>query len=312
MILAPSPVQGFDDNDGNPLVGGLLFTYAAGTTTKQAVFTDSTGDTALPNPIVLNLRGEVASSATGASCGLWMDPSLAYKFVLAEPGSSDPPTSDIWTVDNVVSPQAAILAALAAYEATIGGVPIGAQMAYVGTTAPNGWLLCYGQAVSRTTYALLFAKAGTAYGAGNGTTTFNLPDKRGRVSVGKDDMGGTPANRITIGVCGISGVTLGASGGDQNAQEDTLSAMSTAVSAVADNGHIHTYPTQDRGSSSPNGVPNSDAGSPGPDGVTRTAFTGIAVATTVTTTVTSDLTGASQNVQPSEIDNVIIFTGVTS
>lgn len=55
---------------------------------------------------------------------------------------------------------------------------------YGGTVAPTGYLLCDGSAVSRSTYAALFAVLGTAYGVGNGTTTFNIPDKRGRVGVG--------------------------------------------------------------------------------------------------------------------------------
>lgn len=57
--------------------------------------------------------------------------------------------------------------------------PIGTIQAYGGTTAPTGWLLCQGQAVSRTTYADLFAVIGTSFGEGDGTTTFNIPDLRG-------------------------------------------------------------------------------------------------------------------------------------
>lgn len=76
--------------------------------------------------------------------------------------------------------------------------PIGIVSDFAGTTAPSGWLLCYGQAVSRTEYADLFAVIGTAFGTGNGSSTFNVPDMRGRVSVGKDDMGGTDAERMTF------------------------------------------------------------------------------------------------------------------
>ena len=69
---------------------------------------------------------------------------------------------------------------------------------YAGSSAPSGWLLCYGQAVNRVgLYAQLFAVIGTTYGAGNGTTTFNLPDLRGRVPVGLDNMGGSNANVLT-------------------------------------------------------------------------------------------------------------------
>lgn len=57
--------------------------------------------------------------------------------------------------------------------------PPGAVIAYMGTNAPNGWLLCDGSAISRTQYAALFAVLGTASGVGDGSTTFNLPDCRG-------------------------------------------------------------------------------------------------------------------------------------
>ena len=64
--------------------------------------------------------------------------------------------------------------------------PTGSILDFAGSSAPPGWLLCQGQAVSRSTYAALFAVIGTTYGTGNGSTTFNLPDYRGRVSAGWD------------------------------------------------------------------------------------------------------------------------------
>lgn len=67
--------------------------------------------------------------------------------------------------------------------------PAGSVMAYMGTTAPPGWLLCSGQSVSRTTYSSLFAVIGTSSGAGDGSTTFTIPDLRGRFLRGVD--GGT-------------------------------------------------------------------------------------------------------------------------
>ncbi len=86
------------------------------------------------------------------------------------------------------------------------------------STAPAGWLDCGGQAVSRTTYAELFTAIGTTYGSGDGSTTFNVPDLRGRVIAGKDDLGGTLASRITNAIAGFIGSTLGASGGSQSMQ----------------------------------------------------------------------------------------------
>jgi microcystin-dependent protein len=59
------------------------------------------------------------------------------------------------------------------------GKPVGGVIAFVGVNPPAGWLLCDGSAISRTTYARLFANIGTMWGSGDGTTTFNLPDLRG-------------------------------------------------------------------------------------------------------------------------------------
>ena len=72
-----------------------------------------------------------------------------------------------------------------------------------GSTAPEGWLLCNGQAVSRTTYANLFSVLGSTYGQGDGSTTFNVPDLTGRVPVGSNSTyplaskGGEAAHALT-------------------------------------------------------------------------------------------------------------------
>lgn len=94
-------------------------------------------------------------------------------------------------------------------------VPTGALIPFAGVTAPDDYLLCDGSAVDRTTYQPLFDVIGTQYGAGDGSTTFNLPDLRGRVAVGRDNMGGSTAGRLTIADGGINGVELGAAGGKQ-------------------------------------------------------------------------------------------------
>lgn len=64
------------------------------------------------------------------------------------------------------------------------GVPTGTIIAYGSTTPPAEWLACVGTAVSRSTYAALFGVVGTTYGAGDGASTFNLPDLRGRIAMG--------------------------------------------------------------------------------------------------------------------------------
>ena len=97
--LIPSPVMQFFDANGNPLVGGKLFTYAAGTTTPQATFTDYTGGTANTNPVILNSRGEAA-----VWCG-----DNRYFMVL-----KDANDVEIWTSDNVNGANGPTLAVLAA------------------------------------------------------------------------------------------------------------------------------------------------------------------------------------------------------
>jgi microcystin-dependent protein len=96
----------------------------------------------------------------------------------------------------------------------------GEVVPFAGSTAPAGALLCYGQQVSRTDYVGLFTVLGTTHGAGNGSTTFNLPDLRGRVAAGKDDMGGFSAARLNT----IVSTTLGGNGGGQ------INTASTTVS----------------------------------------------------------------------------------
>ena len=74
-------------------------------------------------------------------------------------------------------------------------VPVGAVNTFAMSSAPMGWLSCDGGAVSRTTYAALFAIVGTTYGSGNGSTTFNLPDLRGEFVRGWDDGRGVDTGR---------------------------------------------------------------------------------------------------------------------
>lgn len=104
-------------------------------------------------------------------------------------------------------------------------MPTGAVIPFAGSTAPDGWLLCYGQAVSRSTYSALFALIGTTYGAGNGTTTFNVPDMRGRVPVALDNLGGSAASRVA------AANALNVSGGEA---AHTLTAAEIPA-------HNHTY-----------------------------------------------------------------------
>ena len=77
------------------------------------------------------------------------------------------------------------------------GTPTGAMLIWTTDTAPTAHVLCDGAAISRTTFAALFAVIATTFGIGDGSTTFNVPDMRGRLPLGQDDMGGSSANRVT-------------------------------------------------------------------------------------------------------------------
>lgn len=107
-------------------------------------------------------------------------------------------------------------------------IPVGVINPYAGSTAPTGWLLCSNQPVSRTTYSALFAVIGTTYGSGDGSTTFNVPDLRGRTVAGLDNMGGTDAARLSIAN------TLGTTTGTETVT------LTSAESGVPAHGHANT------------------------------------------------------------------------
>lgn len=119
------------------------------------------------------------------------------------------------------------------------GIPLAASMDYWGLTTPSSaFAFPTGQAISRTTYAALFALIGTTYGGGDGSTTFNLPDVRGRVVAGKDDMNGTSANRLTAADDGLNGDTLGAAGGGETQVLETANLPPYTPAGTITNGAI--------------------------------------------------------------------------
>ncbi|NEU94825.1 phage tail protein [Bradyrhizobium sp. UFLA 03-164] len=134
-------------------------------------------------------------------------------------------------------------------------VPLAAGMDYWGSATPNSsFAFPAGQAISRTTYATLFSLIGTGYGGGDGSTTFNLPDKRGRVSAGVDNMGGTYAYRFTPSYFGSYG-TLGVVGGGESHTLSLNEIPSHAhANTLSDPGHTHplSLPSRQLGTISAN------------------------------------------------------------
>ncbi len=116
-----------------------------------------------------------------------------------------------------------------------GAAPAGLISGFGGTVAPSGWLLCNGAAVSRTTYATLFAAIGTTNGAGDGTTTFNVPDSRGRVLVGAGTGagGGATGSGVVTGGAALTPRTVGQWFGEET---HTLTLAETPA-------HTHTLPS---------------------------------------------------------------------
>jgi len=117
-------------------------------------------------------------------------------------------------------------------------LPTGTVLAYAGTSAPSGWLTCDGTAVSRSTYAALYTAIGVAHGYGDNSTTFNLPDYRGRFVRGGDAMfGGSAASRDPD----KAGRTAANTGGN------TGNAVGSVQGDVMQ-GHYHSYQTRYGGS----------------------------------------------------------------
>lgn len=260
--------------------GGVYFSNGSAWT-KLSVFA-GTGLTAIPNNDILsNISGGSALpvgntlSATIDSAISNVQGSILYRDASAwlALGSG--------TAGNLLQTNGA--AANPSWVSPPASVSSGMMMDWAGAEAsvPSGWLICGGQAISRTTFAALFAVIGTTWGAGDGSTTFNVPDMRGRVGVGKDDMNGTAANRVTAAGSGITGTTLGATGG--------LETHTLTVAEIPS--HTHTVPI---------------IGSSGT--VTSRAGGG---ATGTTTTLTSSSTGSGNAhpiMPPTAIVNKIIKT----
>jgi microcystin-dependent protein len=160
----------------------------------------------------------------------------------------------------VILPSASGTLALQSEVAAV-ALPVGSIIDFAGAAAPTGWLMCNAQAVSRASYAALYAALGGAaspYGQGDGTSTFNVPDLRGRVTAGPD----AGQNRLNI----VNNNNLGASGGEGTT---VLSTAHLAAHAHSGPSHAHTIPSHAHTASGTGLVGNNLA-----NGTTRAVGTG--------------------------------------
>lgn len=119
-------------------------------------------------------------------------------------------------------------------------IPAGTVVSFPGTTPPSGWLLCDGSAISRTTYSSLFTAISTKHGYGDNSTTFNLPDYRGRFLRGSDNGQGRDPDRATRTAMAVGGATGDDVGTVQGQSFQTHTHVQDAHTHVQ-NSHAHTY-----------------------------------------------------------------------
>lgn len=144
----------------------------------------------------------------------------------------------------------------ARYDQLLAIIPSGTIWQFAAAAAPTGWLICDGTAVSRTTYAALFAAISTTYGAGDGSTTFNVPDLRRRTPVGKgssDSLGNSDG--VAVGSRTLTHTHVvnkhyhGMGTGSTAAVDISHTHSPTAVTGTIDSGGAHTHSVNGRDNS---------------------------------------------------------------
>jgi microcystin-dependent protein len=167
-----------------------------------------------------------------------------------------------------------------------------------------------GQNLSRASFAALFGALGTTYGAGDGSTTFGTPDIRGRGLFALDNLGGTAANRITSGVSGIAGATLGAAGGDERIGTHGHTGSQAAHNhGITDPGHAHGLPGNLVGGGGP-GYAGSGSGYVGINPGTNSNTTGITINNATPAITINDFAGgAAANMPPAMMAAYALFAG---
>lgn len=190
--------------------------------------------------------------------------------------------------------------------------PAGAMVMFGGASAPTGWLLCDGAAVSRTTYAILFAAIGTTWGVGDGSTTFNVPDLRGRAPIGSGQGSGL-TNRTLGSKLGEESHALTLAENGSHAHTGGLHAHTGGLHTHTGGAHQHSLPSHihEAGYTATyggTGKLESTTGSTGSGGNVATSSNGnVATSSDGAVATTSSGSGTAHNtMQPSAVVNFII------
>lgn len=223
VSIGEAVVQG----DDQALQGNYM---ARVTAIESGAITAAPGSNSRYDLVCLRINDPNAGGAAGSTATIVVTAGVvaAVPTVPVTPPSSlllaviGPITSGTGSITNAIITDARLLAGRRCTPGTIEET--------ANAVEPNGWLFANGAAKSRAVYARLFAHIGTTFGAGDGSTTFNMPDYRGRVGVGLDNMGGTDAGRLTV---------ANALGGVGGAELHTLTTAELAAHAHVQNAHNH-------------------------------------------------------------------------
>lgn len=240
---------------------------------------------------------DIANSATFTSAAATTDDSTltlgSSKLKVKDAGI----TATQLATDSVITAKiqdGAVTASKLAPAAVTAIMPTGSVIPFAGSVLPGNvgdWLFCDGSVQNRQVNSVntaLFDALGITYGAGDGSTTFNIPDLRGRVVAGLDNMNGTQSQNRLIGtISGLNGDNLGAAGGDEGV---TLTA---AQSGLPDHTHTHLRTTNGNQADGSLNLVNTNANTLSTSGVTGGA---------------QNASSAHSSVQPTIILNYIIKT----